>query len=267
MPADPLTPADIAHRMAFEQFVLAEATPFFRQFLGRLYERWHAFNQRWFEGTLTVPYLTFGTPRVPRALGTCARLADWGGRLQICLRASLVDGSHPLLLPDDDFLPGRLRFLDDTLLHEMIHQWQFEVAGDAEPGYKGHGPGFAAECNRIGAQLGLPLVRPAKQRGPHAMRPSCAQWPLNVRPTEHYQGALAWQITGELVERHLPARTSTLPAAPRIPGPLEPAQWRDLAEAALAYDATRGASGTTQALSQLASAVGVELMAMLAATD
>lgn len=222
MPADPLAPAHVAHRTGFEQFVLAEAAPFFRLFLGRLYARWHQFNQRWYDGALTTPYLTFGTPRHPRALGTCARLTDWGERLQICLRTSLVDGSHPLLVPGDELLPGRLRVLDDILLHEMIHQWQFEILGDGEPGYKGHGPSFAAECNRIGAQLDLPPVRPAKQRGPHAMPPSCAQWPLNVRPTAYYEGALERPFVGEPVSRPLPTRSTSPLPAPQGGGPLKP---------------------------------------------
>src|SRR5262249_54286367 len=56
-------------------------------------------------------------------------------------------------------------------------------------GYKGHGPVFAGECNRIGAALGLPRVRPAKARGKDGHLPSCAQWPHNVRPEGYYLGA------------------------------------------------------------------------------
>jgi hypothetical protein len=63
------------------------------------------------------------------------------------------------------------------------------VTGETEASYHGHGPAFAAVCNRIGAALGLPPVRSAKKRGKDRDLPSCAQWPHNVRPPEYYQGA------------------------------------------------------------------------------
>jgi hypothetical protein len=46
----------------------------------------------------------------------------------------------------------------------MVHAWMSEKFGDMEQGYAGHGPKFAAECNRIGAVLGFPEVAP-KGRG------------------------------------------------------------------------------------------------------
>jgi hypothetical protein len=42
----------------------------------------------------------------------------------------------------------------DVVLHEMVHAACSHLDGDAEPGYKGHGPKFAARCNAIGALLG-----------------------------------------------------------------------------------------------------------------
>jgi hypothetical protein len=64
----------------------------------------------------------------------------------------------------------------------MVHAWASEVDEDLEPGYKGHGPRFAAKCNAIGATLGLPPVG-VKGRGG---RPDCAQWPICVRPAGYY---------------------------------------------------------------------------------
>jgi hypothetical protein len=79
--------------------------------------------------------------------------------------------------------------VEDVLLHETIHQYHNEVTGKTEDSYHGHGPAFAAECNRIGAILGLPEVRPVKRRGKGKHLPSCAYWPLNVRPRDYYRGA------------------------------------------------------------------------------
>src|ERR1700722_15805742 len=74
------------------------------------------------------------------------------------------------------------RFALDVLLHEMIHAWQSEIAHIAESGYRGHGPKFAGECNRIGELLGLPPVG-VKGRGG---LPDCAYWPMCVGPEGDY---------------------------------------------------------------------------------
>jgi hypothetical protein len=95
--------------------------------------------------------------------------------------------------------------VDDVLLHEMVHQWQFEVLGDPEPAYQGHGPLFRDVANRIGAVLGLSPVRDCKRRGSGKDLPSCAQWPHCVRPADHYLGAYRPRRrdrqTGEDLER------------------------------------------------------------------
>lgn len=79
--------------------------------------------------------------------------------------------------------------LPARLLHEMIHQYHMELTGRTEETYGGHGPAFRDECNRIGAVLGLPKVRAGKERGRDKALPSCASWPLNVRPDGYYLGA------------------------------------------------------------------------------
>jgi hypothetical protein len=72
-----------------------------------------------------------------------------------------------------------------------------EVADNPEDSYKGHGPAYTAECNRIGLALGLPPVRLAKQDRGDKDRPSCAQWPHNVRPEGYYLGA--WPVPKPVV--------------------------------------------------------------------
>jgi len=64
-----------------------------------------------------------------------------------------------------------------------------EITGQNEDSYHGHGPAFAQVCNVMGQALGLPPVRSMKKRGKDKDLPSCAHWPLNVRPRDYYGGA------------------------------------------------------------------------------
>lgn len=77
------------------------------------------------------------------------------------------------------------RFMLDALLHELVHAWQHEMDGDLEDSYRGHGPKFAARCNQIGAELGLPKVGVKGRDG----LPDCKSWPMCVRPAGYYPEA------------------------------------------------------------------------------
>jgi hypothetical protein len=87
----------------------------------------------------------------------------------------------------------RCRFVDQTILHELVHQYLYEASPEAtsyeaiEAGknYKGHGPLFAAECNRINQtlhpELGFDFVPVRHTKRSHAkvadvQRPSCAHF-------------------------------------------------------------------------------------------
>jgi hypothetical protein len=188
-PPAPLTGEILSHRRGFERFVLEHAEPWHREHLGRLFTNWRTWNGEHFESRLEPPYLLLAEPAYSRAYGCCCALSGFGGRSEIRIRPSLVRGSHPHVEPGDRFQAGRDRFVDDVLLHEMVHQWQFEVLGDPEPAYQGHGPLFRDVANRIGAVLGLSRVRDCKRRGVDKDLPSCAQWPHCVRPADHYLGA------------------------------------------------------------------------------
>jgi len=86
---------------------------------------------------------------------------------------------------------GRRRFVEDILLHEMIHQWTQEVTRQGDEHYSGHGPAFSAKANEIGVKLGLPDVgKTCKARDRKNEEPSPSYWPSNVRPDGYYQGAV-----------------------------------------------------------------------------
>ena len=155
-------------------------------------------------GKLQVPHLTFG--RVPsRSLAYCASLTDWGATLQITFRQGLIVGSHRFIVHPWPAL-GVKRFLRDALLHEMVHQFHYEVTGNAESGYRGHGPLFAKVCNDIGERLGLPPVVPRRRGRNGAGKAICNQWPHNVRPEDYYQGDIQFNRQPLMIAkpRHCP---------------------------------------------------------------
>jgi hypothetical protein len=193
---------DRAVRQIVNQFSVERAEGQHQDFIRKLAEKWHEFNQHHFEGRLTPAYLAISEPRSPRADGDCSPYSGHGGRLQIRLRPSHVagtvnQGKVPLPGKTVRFMrPGhgieyRERWLADILLHEMGHQFEMEVLGTEG----GHGKDFCAICNRIGGELGLPPVVARRRQGDPKTLPICAQWPSNVRP-EGYYGDLWDEVTG-----------------------------------------------------------------------
>lgn len=118
-----------------------------------LYEAFDLFNERFFEGKLGAPMIWLAPASSPRAAGDYTPRDEHGLVSRIRIAPSI-------------FRQGWREALG-TLLHEMVHAWQHEIANDIERGYKGHGPRFAARANEIGAQLGFPPVAPKGRGGLH----------------------------------------------------------------------------------------------------
>jgi hypothetical protein len=183
---------DVRHRTEFADYATTHsASDWHRAHLEHLYRHWVSANGDYFGNACIQPHIVLAEPKSPSALGDHAKVSGWGSKNQIRIRPSLITGKHKSLKPGDEYAEGRTRFVEDVLLHESVHQYCDEALHHDEESYKGHGPIFAGECNRIGAILGLSLVRPAKARGKNKDLPSCAQWPHNVRPAGYYLGALA----------------------------------------------------------------------------
>ena len=151
-----------------------------------LLQRFEDWNIDYFSSRLKTPHLTLGrTP--PRSFSLCKPVTDWGAATQITINEAIVFGGHPIVAeearwPDQ----GILRFAEDLMLKQMIRQFAYEVSGKIEEGYRGHGPHFAAHCNRIGEQLGLPEVTD-RRRGPRDDDlETCVNWPHCVRPPRYY---------------------------------------------------------------------------------
>jgi hypothetical protein len=131
-----------------------------------------------------VPYLLLTQPSNPRRLGDAGLISGFGGRSQIRIWGSLIRQTHPYTRYGSGDAEGIARFIEDILLHEMIHQEQQEVTGFTEAADHGHGPHFRDRCNAIGERLGLPPVKSRRER------PACQHWPHNVRPKDYYRGAV-----------------------------------------------------------------------------
>ena len=184
----------IRHRIVTRDFVMSDAAPWHRVHLTRLYRAWDEWQAESFGGEMQSPYLMLLEPASPRTEGDTSSVGGFGGQLQIRLRPSRLRGDGKTTRTGSEYAEGRYRYVADILLHEMIHQWQMEIVGDEEDSYHGHGPIFRDKANEIGRALGLPRVRTSKKRGPDAELPSCVSWPHNVRPFEHYLGAIIQRV-------------------------------------------------------------------------
>jgi hypothetical protein len=192
MTAGTLTDRDIEHRREFAEYATRDsASDWHRGVLDRLYRHWVSINGDHFAGACVAPVITLLEPKSPRLLGEYDSIGGHGEPAEIRIRPSLVTGKFKALREGDEFAEGRMRFVEDVLLYAAVRQYCGEALHDDERSYKGHGPVFAGECNRIGDALGLPHVRLAKARGPLKDRPSCADWPHCVRPADYYLGAVA----------------------------------------------------------------------------
>jgi hypothetical protein len=155
----------------------------------RLYDLWDQWNEEFFEGLMVPSLIQLTDPGQTHCYGCCTNFSGLAGiRSAIKIRRSILDGTLRDLTHGSRDPQGLRRFLEDVLLHEMIHQFHHEVTGEHDLSWSGHGPAFSAKANEIGEKLGLPTVRrTCKKRD--GKEPSPSQWPHDVRPESYYLGA------------------------------------------------------------------------------
>jgi len=209
-----LTPAEARLRAEHWTCVLEHADPRYLVALRRFHDQQFGRWRRYFPD-LVPPVPRLAPPESPRSWGQYVFVGGDGLRGEIRIRLSLLTGVHPRMRAGPEYAEGRLRFVEDVLLHESVHAYLYEVASHEEESYHGHGPYFADHANLIGADLDLPPVRSGKRRGADATRPSCAQWPHNVRPRalrdparDYYQGA--FKAAGEFDDDVIPSMGNAL---------------------------------------------------------
>jgi hypothetical protein len=132
-----------------------------------------------------MPHLDLGRT-ASRNLGDCDPATGYGGKVQFSLNVGLVFGTNSdWVIHRWPPAQGTWRFLNDLLLRFSTRQYLLEVRRDEEPSYRGYGPLFAEEANRIGATLGLGTVM-AYRRPQHEVLPLARFWPHGVRPPGYY---------------------------------------------------------------------------------
>ena len=165
------------------------------------FDRWEHWRQKFYpEANLVFPFFQSG--RRGSEFGHYSTCGSSGQPSVMHIKRSFLMGTsditvyklsatQKLVLKADH--PNRLAFVDQTILHELVHQYLHEASPDAatyessESGknYKGHGPLFAAECNRINQtlhpELGFEFVPVRHMKRSHAkvndvQRPSCAHF-------------------------------------------------------------------------------------------
>jgi hypothetical protein len=196
-----------------KHFVLSAAEPGYKERQADCHAAWDRFNQTFFGGQLVPPHFDFGRT-APRSLGHVSALTGDGVPLKMTIRPDLIFG------PDGEFVRGtwpvgRREFVEDFVLRFIIRQHVLEVEGAEEAGYRGFGPLFTAQANRIGVQLGYgPVVeRHRPQMTEEERWPLAAFFPHNVRLIAEplsYDG---------IPQRLVDVATGGVTAAPRLPPP------------------------------------------------
>ncbi len=189
LPAYPLQDDVIA---IHHDYARRRATGLWGEFEPVLLDHFDRFNSTHFFGKLPKLEVKMGRCASPRTiLGEYAHRGDHGLLGEIIINQRLFHNGVKGVIIEDATRPGFLRFVDDVLLHEMTHAFCHLVRKQPEVTYRGHGPAFTAECNRIGTTFALDPVRHAKSKKKieeHLQR--CNQWPHCVRDPDYYLGAV-----------------------------------------------------------------------------
>lgn len=191
----PMALNDVELREAIFRYSLEQTSPAMKGHIQHLCSCWVHYNEEFFDSRLAFPVLAFDEPGHTTCYGEYSTVSCFGGSGQIMIRPSLLDGTLQDFRQGNKNKEGLRRFTEYVLLHEMIHQWQVEVAG-TPPGefkhYGGHGSTFSQKANEIGQKLGFPPVR-LRNKKSHSRDtghlPCPSQWPHCVCPQEYFLGA------------------------------------------------------------------------------
>src|SRR5215211_44663 len=153
---------DAELRAEIFRYSMEQASLAIRPHIEHLCRKWLEFNGTYFGDELIPPFLAFEEPGHTTCYGEYCPVSAFGGSGQIMIRPSLLAGTLQHFREGNKDPEGLERFMDQVLLHEMIHQWQHEV-NHTDPGefnnYGGHGSTFSGKANEIGSRLDLPPIR------------------------------------------------------------------------------------------------------------
>lgn len=177
-----------------ERFALTSAPDFFGGYEPRLHLYFDEYNRQFFDGHLPRLHIKIGICGSPRAHLACFRpTGDHGISGEIVINIGLFTKSFPGYEEGDDKRHGFFLFIQDVLLHEMVHAYCHLILKKPDKSFSGHGPAFTAECNRIGCMLGIVEVRSKwDKKQENLEKPLCNYWP--IREPEYYQGAIDHEL-------------------------------------------------------------------------
>jgi hypothetical protein len=163
-------------------FVVRHALSSHRDALSVVVENFHEANATHFDGHLVVPHYRIGRT-APRSLAHFSPVTGYGARVEVTFSAGLLTEPNPAWVQNPWPAPGVDRFVTDLQRRLMVRQFVLEVRGADERGYRGYGPLFTEEANRIGEALGLDHVVEHRRGGNEYL---AANWPHCVRPDDYY---------------------------------------------------------------------------------
>jgi hypothetical protein len=108
-----------------------------------LHKTFDDYNKEYFGGKLNNPAFLLETPKTKGYAGYDCH--DKKMRID----PKVITAKDKKTINPEAPIKGRMRLIFDALLHEMIHKYCCEFLKVDESKYKGHGPIFEDQCNRI----------------------------------------------------------------------------------------------------------------------
>lgn len=181
-----ITPSDdeTSLRKHIHDYSINQAEGPYKDFIRGLGKAFDEFNALYFDNSLTPAHIAITQPNSRHALADCSVFSGHGGKHQIRIKESVIDGTHNRFNPNHA-IENRWLYILDVLLHELNHHFVHEILNDYSDSYGGHGVNYTKRANQIGDQLGLPHVVERNRKDKKSL-PISSQWPLNVRPAGYY---------------------------------------------------------------------------------
>ncbi len=203
----------IQERVLHRLFATHEAEPGYKERQADCHAAWDRFNREYFGERLAPPHFSFGRTAT-KSLGHVERFTGYGATLEITLHRALVFGEREEFVRGE-WPRGWRDFVEDFVLRFIVRQHVLEVERAQEGSYRGFGPLFAREANRVGVRLGYGPVLARHRPGmtEEERWPLAAFWPHNVR-------LISEPLAYEGVPQHLvDMAAGQVNAAPRLPPP------------------------------------------------
>jgi hypothetical protein len=146
----------------------------YRTYTRQAYVAWECFNSNLFDGALVMPYIVVDVFNQSWC-GCHFPYYDGDG----CRSTILIEAAYIV----NCWLPDKFAIGRAILLHEMAHQYLYEVKAQTCGRDAAHSDAFARLCNSISAKAGMPGRVKSQRTWRRRQRGVSAQsWPFCLRP-------------------------------------------------------------------------------------